>query len=805
MRCATALFVAVALGAACAPASAAVTAGDENARSDRQQARELMARAGASSQSPKAPGTCPAAVSADPDASTGLAPKLLRSRVCIVPYELVRGDSELLRCAACLAYDRRLNEVPLSERYPSSHYAWDSVIDNGSVFKPGKAVQGAGESAMQAGANAVFGVNRWVIGANASLTQEAFTMDVTNNATESSARAFTKLHNGLFHKFAAALIVYAGLWFLWRASLGQMTRGFVGVGLAFCCMIGAFYLVARPAQTIDAANDTSTALATSVLGVIGKADESATGRGRYFEDDPAKRQIAKINDRIWKVFVYDPWVMGEFGFKEAGNKDAQGRAITKVDRQMRRDTKRVLTTPPGMRLEEPSDIEKRLGALDLKKMKRPDVDEGDAIYPGLEGKKNVSRFIGAAVNLLCAVAFTLVQGVMAVTILLSQFVFLFLVVIGPFVLLAGLIPEVGFVIVKNWLGAIFGTLILKTIYALALGVMATMFSLLQGMSSNVAGQGGMLVLSTVLFVVIFHQRKRLFNLTGRTSEAIAGAMGVAGQTGKAMGQAKDSTRDAARTTTRATGRVSRGAAAPVLAVGGGAMQRAGSGLNERAVDGRGGAFAQRTGRLLGGDPADEESRGLGGRLKERATRYRMQATKGKMAGARAAARHEGGRFALLMASLRRPGRSVTAAQDKRAVERRRKADDEVRVGGFQSSREVKQARSAVDMHDFRKGEIDMNTVLRRDEARVNRRQSATRRAKERETRVSREERAASRSSSTPAATSRRAAEENDALSGAAHRRQTTQKADQKKPMRVKSERQRWAVIRNTRRRKGKGK
>jgi hypothetical protein len=401
--------------------------------------------------------------------------------------------------------------------------------------------------------------------------------------------------------------------------------------------------------------------------------------------------------------------------------------------------------------------------------------------------------------------FTVVQGMMAVTILLAQYIFLFLVIIGPFVLLAGLIPETGWIIVKNWLGAILGTLVLKTVYALALGVMATMFSLLQGLSANVAGQGGMLVLSTVLFVVIFHQRKRLLNLTGRTSEAVAGAMGVAGQTGKALGEAKDTARDMSRSTTRASGRVARGSAAPVLAVAGASMQRAGGRMNERALtgeDGRGNRFMQRAGRLLSGDPADDKSRGLGGRLRERATRYRMQAAKGKEGGARAAAKHEGGRLSLLLGSLRRPSRAREEARMRDAVERRKRADDMVRVTGFPTAREAKGARDALDRHDFIKdGEFDVDKVLRRDEAKAQRRHSSTRRAQERDARVNRETRSAS--SATPGGSQRRASEAS-ALEGAAHRRQTTQKATPKKRA-VKSERQRWAIIRNTRRRKGKGK
>ena len=118
-------------------------------------------------------------------------------------------------------------------------------------------------------------------------------------------------------------ILCAGLWGIWKALVQRRyaeTAGAIGMSVAFA--VAALFLVYRPVETVGTASAWSNQLSNAFLSIATVGPEPVGGVGPRRPGRPETTK-AELSDRLFRAFVYDPWVVLNFGGARATASNAR--------------------------------------------------------------------------------------------------------------------------------------------------------------------------------------------------------------------------------------------------------------------------------------------------------------------------------------------------------------------------------------------------------------------------------------------------------------------------------------------------
>jgi hypothetical protein len=224
----------------------------------------------------------------------------------------------------------------------------------------------------------------------------------------------------------------------------------------------------------------------------------------------ADQQLLNTSNRVWKLFVDRPWMIGEFNREEASEV-----TITREERQKILELAEENEIEVPVREGDPWShwMRKYSAGMPQRDILRtvlgsPTLDHGD--HPDLP-----SLFWGGSAGIRCLIAFLslvasltllLFVGTVSMILVIAQEMALAIVMIAPIVFLLGIFPERGFAFTRRWFIWFIGVLGTKVVYGFYLG-----FTLL--VADIVARGSGILMIQQIfvalLFFCAFLFRKRI--------------------------------------------------------------------------------------------------------------------------------------------------------------------------------------------------------------------------------------------------------------------------------------------------------
>jgi hypothetical protein len=411
------------------------------------------------------------------------------------------GTDALLRTP-----DLRGNQAPtLFERYGSQGLALDAGAGSG------------GEESLGALAAGLFGVAVWLAHAVIAVFQWAFTLELFDFVGDAVTGIVGELRDLLYVPFVQAMVIAAGLWFAWHGMVRRRaTVAFEGMVWVVAALAIAGVFLVRPSLPIDGANHLSTGLSRGVLAGVSAVDPMAgpadgTSTTATYDQDAADRQLRVAADRFWRVFVYQPWLVLQFGDHEAGARYGERLLET-----------RTVTTDEQA---EVAGDQEALTALIEAKAERytalqAEIADDQQLAAWFGGQRSVERSGVATLALAGVLLGGVLLAVLAAAILLAQLALLLLVVLAPLLLLLGIHPGAGRVLTVRWAELAVGLLIKRV----ALGVLLAVVLVLNGVLLDATYPLGWLVtmgLQALVVATVVVYRKPFARLLAPTTAPAA--------------------------------------------------------------------------------------------------------------------------------------------------------------------------------------------------------------------------------------------------------------------------------------------
>lgn len=352
---------------------------------------------------------------------------------------------------------RGTNEPTLLERYGAQGFSAGVEPVTGEPT-------GAALNAVAAG---LFGVATWVAQAVIAAVQWVFTIDLFAFMGDAVSTMVDALAGLVYAPFAQAAVVLAGLWLVWHGMVRRRaTMAAEGTVWTVLALVAAGVFFTNPAALLDGANHLSTGLSRAVLAGVSVADpqtgpEDGVATVGTFDGHPADTQLRVAGDRFWRVFVYEPWLVLQFGDADAGAEYGERLLATRTITAEEHDA--VAGDPDELTA---LGEDKRADAATL----REDILRDERLAAWYSGRRPVERTGVASLALIGVLLGGVLLAVVAAAILLAQIALLLLVVLAPLALLAGIHPGAGRVIAVRWAELAIGVLLRRVALGALLGV-----------------------------------------------------------------------------------------------------------------------------------------------------------------------------------------------------------------------------------------------------------------------------------------------------------------------------------------------
>lgn len=327
--------------------------------------------------------------------------------------------------------------------------------------------------ALGAVAAGLFGVATWLAQAVIAAFQWAFTVEVFAFLGDTVTTIVESLRGLLYTPFVQAAVILAAGSLLWQGMVRRRgtiaVQGMVWIVVALSAA-GLFF--ARPAAIIDGANHLSTGLSRGVLAGVSVADpgsgfDDGVTTVATYEGHPADNQLRVAGDRFWRVFVYEPWLVLQFGDPRLGA--PYGERVL---------ASRTITAEEQAEVDGDADA---LQALVQSKREeatalREEIEADERMAAWFTGRRSVERAGVAMLTLIGVIVGGVLLVLVAAAILLAQIALLLLVLLGPAALLVGIHPGIGRVLAIRWVELAVGVLLRRV----ALGALLAVVLVLSG-------------------------------------------------------------------------------------------------------------------------------------------------------------------------------------------------------------------------------------------------------------------------------------------------------------------------------------
>jgi hypothetical protein len=215
------------------------------------------------------------------------------------PVQTLAGRSPL--CAAALGGAQRRacrQSGAVEHAYPISHYGLDVHIQTGPTHPENTLA-----AAIHWLVTLVWTALLYLLKGVLLLMQWAFSLDLLGQAMTPARQALQRLHNDtLGAPWLSAALVLLGAWALLRGVVQRRaTQTATGLALAVAMMAGALAVVNRPAETVGALSHGANEAA---LGLLAGASTGSVRR--------PTRTLAEANRQVFDAIVLRPWCALQF-------------------------------------------------------------------------------------------------------------------------------------------------------------------------------------------------------------------------------------------------------------------------------------------------------------------------------------------------------------------------------------------------------------------------------------------------------------------------------------------------------------
>jgi len=424
---------------------------------------------------------------ANPDAVFAEAPKDMLD-------QLLPGESEM----GIEPGDRTLDY----RQYPTDHYTWDLGYDlvEWSGWKP--KLNNPFPIILNWVANVVFMLSAFITRLCIFLMQLGFHTDLVNEQLSLILPIMDGLRTSIFTKFLPWALVLLAAWMVkvgyWNNQTTRLMSGVIG---SIVVLVGSYWFFAHSGQSIRAVSQAMDKLTQITMGSLAAPYQRVTGE-QWGEGlaNAADQQLMATSNRLWKLFVDRPWLIGQFNRQDAGAVRMTAEEVEAIlDRA--EDEEVTIGVQAGdawshwMRQYAPGMTQRDILRKVLGDAKIGHGDHADVPYLFAGGSAGI-RCLVALLSLIATLTLLLYVGTISLILILAQEMALAIIILAPFVLLLGLFPERGFVFVRRWVGWLIGVLGTKVIYGFYLG-----FTLL--VADIVARGSGILMLQQIFVALLF--------------------------------------------------------------------------------------------------------------------------------------------------------------------------------------------------------------------------------------------------------------------------------------------------------------
>ncbi|MEB3102862.1 hypothetical protein [Ferviditalea candida] len=408
--------------------------------------------------------------------------------------QLLPGESEM----GIEPGDRTLDY----RQYPTDHYTWDLGYDlvEWSGWKP--KMNNPFPIVLNWIANVLFMLSALIVRVCIFLMRLGFHTDLVNEQLSLILPMMDGLRTSIFSRFLPWALVLLTAWMVkvgyWNNQTTRLMSGVIG---SIVVLIGSYWFFTHSGQSIRAVSQTMDKMTQVTMGSLAAPYQRVTGEQLDAGlANAADQQLMATSNRLWKLFVDRPWLIGQFNRQDGSAVRMTSEEVEAIlDRAEEEDvaigarvgdawSHWMRQYAPGMK--ERDILRKVLGD--------PKIDHGDhADIPYLfAGGSAGIRCLVALLSLIATLMLLLFVGTISLILILAQEMALAIIILAPIVLLLGLFPERGVVFVRRWVGWLVGTLGAKVIYGFYLG-----FTLL--VADIVARGSGILMLQQIFVALLF--------------------------------------------------------------------------------------------------------------------------------------------------------------------------------------------------------------------------------------------------------------------------------------------------------------
>lgn len=406
--------------------------------------------------------------------------------------QLLPGESEM----GIEPGDRTLDY----RQYPVDNYSWDLGYDlvEWSGWRP--KLNTPFPLLLNWMANILFMLSAFIARLCIFLMQLGFHTDLVNEQLSLILPIMDGLRTSLFGKFLPWALVLLAAWMVkvgyWNNQTARLMSGVIG---SIVVLIGSYWFFTHAGQSIRAVSKMMDNLTQVTMGALAAPYQRVTGEQLDAGlANAADQQLLATSNRLWKLFVDRPWIVGELN-----RQDANAVRMTAGEVEAIQDRAEEEEVTIGVRAGDawshwlrqyaPGSAQRDI----LRKvMGDAKIDHGDHAEAAalFMGGSAAIRCLVAALSLTATLMLLLFVGTVSFILILAQEMALAILILAPVVLLLGLFPERGFAFARRWAGWLIGTLGTKVVYGFYLG-----FTLLV---ADVAARGSGLMLLQQIFVAL---------------------------------------------------------------------------------------------------------------------------------------------------------------------------------------------------------------------------------------------------------------------------------------------------------------
>lgn len=390
----------------------------------------------------------------------------------------------------------------LLERYGAGGYTLDTDLT----------LHEATERAVNAIAGALFSLTVWIASAVIALLQWAFAADLTAPLRGPVTALVGVLHRSVYTPLVGAAVVLAGGYGLWHGLVRRRgTLAAQGLTWSVVAVTAGLVFLARPGDVVDGANRATVELSRTVLAGVAAVDPQAREAG-----GGADAELRMASDRLWRLFVHQPWLLAEFGDPALGQQLGEELLAAKT---LTPGESRRARTDPGAAADLSADKAERYAALrDRLREGHPDA------YAWFSGRRATERVGVAGFALLALLAVGGLLILLAGAVVVVQLAFLLLVVAAPVFLLVGIHPGAGRILALRWGELLVAVVIKRVLYAALLAVLLVLGGALLDATAGLGwGVAALLQILLIATVVVY---RRPF---ARVLSTVAGSAAPAAQ------------------------------------------------------------------------------------------------------------------------------------------------------------------------------------------------------------------------------------------------------------------------------------